>query len=250
MPQVRRQTHRAGCRRFSHSTVAHTSSKDTQKASLLPSVNSMPIAVSALTMGLSDAQVLKYCQDRYMDSYRLELTSAHSKRLLRLEFPKSKVAKQPSISGRWLSMAPPCAALAQSESKARFFERLGLRDDDQNHRSIYTMMKVRSCVKPNDLSANIVAQEEAVEGRRRLTEDKEALLPELRNTGLEPPYSHAHVTETAIHREILRIYQRARPETRQVYDLGRDLERVEEENWVIRWMLWHVFRKQREFSRP
>ncbi|KAI7689877.1 hypothetical protein KC353_g19395, partial [Hortaea werneckii] len=35
---------------------------------------------------------------------------------------------------------------------------------------------------------------------------------------------------------------RARPETRQVYDLGRDLERVEEENWVIRWMLWHVFR--------
>ncbi|RMX75319.1 hypothetical protein D0868_16848 [Hortaea werneckii] len=122
-------------------------------------------------------------------------------------------------------MAPPCAALAQSESKARFFERLGLRDDDQNHRSIYTMMK-----------------EEAVEGRRRLTEDKEALLPELRNTGLEPPYSHAHVTETAIHREILRIYQRARPETRQVYDLGRDLERVEEENWVIRWMLWHVFR--------
>lgn len=139
-------------------------------------------------------------------------------------------------------MAPPCAALAQSESKARFFERLGLRDDDQNHRSIYTMMKVRNRATSNDLSAKLGAQEEAVEGRRRLTEDKEALLPELRNTGLEPPYSHAHVTETAIHREILRIYQRARPETRQVYDLGRDLERVEEENWVIRWMLWHVFR--------
>lgn len=139
-------------------------------------------------------------------------------------------------------MAPPCAALAQSESKARFFERLGLRDDDQNHRSIYTMMKVRNSLKSNDVSAKLGAQEEAVEGRRRLTEDKEALLPELRNTGLEPPYSHAHVTETAIHREILRIYQRARPETRQVYDLGRDLERVEEENWVIRWMLWHVFR--------
>jgi hypothetical protein len=27
-----------------------------------------------------------------------------------------------------------------------------------------------------------------------------------------------------------------------VYDLGRDTARVEEENWVIRWMLWHVFR--------
>ena len=27
-----------------------------------------------------------------------------------------------------------------------------------------------------------------------------------------------------------------------MYDLGRDTDRVEEENWVIRWMLWHVFR--------
>ncbi|TKA34041.1 hypothetical protein B0A50_00021 [Salinomyces thailandicus] len=122
-------------------------------------------------------------------------------------------------------MAPPRAALAQSESKARFFERLGLREDDELHRRIYAMMK-----------------EEAVESRRRLTEDPEALLPELRDTVIEPPYSHAHVTETAIHREILRIYQLARPETRRVYDLGRDVERVEEENWVIRWMLWHVFR--------
>lgn len=88
----------------------------------------------------------------------------------------------------------------------------------------------------------VALQEEAVEGRRRLTEDKDALLVELRGTGIEPPYSHAHVTETAIHREIMRIYQFARPETRMIYDLGRDVDRVEEENWVIRWMLWHVFR--------
>ena len=27
-----------------------------------------------------------------------------------------------------------------------------------------------------------------------------------------------------------------------VYDLGHDTEGVEMENWVIRWMLWHVFR--------
>ena len=87
-------------------------------------------------------------------------------------------------------------------------------------------------------------KEEAVEGRRRMTETRSALLPELRGggTGVEPPYSHAHVSETAIHREILIIYQLARPETRRVYDLGRDTGRVEEENWIIRWMLWHVFR--------
>ncbi|KXL45265.1 MAG: hypothetical protein FE78DRAFT_125367, partial [Acidomyces sp. 'richmondensis'] len=118
-------------------------------------------------------------------------------------------------------MAPPKPALAQSESKARFFERLGLKEDNEYHRRLYAMMK-----------------EEAVEGRRRLTEDRTALLPELRNSGIEPPYSHAHVTETAIHREIIRIYQLARRETQAVYDLGRDIERVEEENWVIRWMLW------------
>lgn len=84
-------------------------------------------------------------------------------------------------------------------------------------------------------------KEEAVEGRRRMTESQGALVPDLK-TGVEPPYSHAHVSETAVHREILIIYQLARPETRRVYDLGRDTGRVEEENWIIRWMLWHVFR--------
>lgn len=66
--------------------------------------------------------------------------------------------------------------------------------------------------------------------------------PELRDSNVKRPYSHSQVNETAMHAEILRIYQRARPETRQVYDLGRDTDRVVEENWVIRWMLWHVFR--------
>lgn len=81
-----------------------------------------------------------------------------------------------------------------------------------------------------------------MEARRRLTENREALVPELRHTALEPPYSHAHISETAIHREIMRIFNNARRETRQIYDLGHDRDRVEEENWVIRWMLWHVFR--------
>ena len=80
-----------------------------------------------------------------------------------------------------------------------------------------------------------------MEGRKRVTDEADALAKQSRK-GTDAPYSHAHVNETAIHREILRIYQLARAETRGVYDLGRDTERVEEENWVIRWMLWHVFR--------
>ena len=39
-------------------------------------------------------------------------------------------------------MAPARPALAQSESKARFFERLGLDDNNELHRRIYAMMKV------------------------------------------------------------------------------------------------------------
>lgn len=67
----------------------------------------------------------------------------------------------------------------------------------------------------------------------------------LRNNSVQnaqPPYSNSQVSETAVHREILNIYQRARPETTYFYDKGRDIQGLEEENWVIRWLLWHVFR--------
>lgn len=43
-------------------------------------------------------------------------------------------------------MAPPRPALAQSESKARFFERLGLDERNEFHRRVYAMMKVCVCV--------------------------------------------------------------------------------------------------------
>ena len=56
----------------------------------------------------------------------------------------------------------------------------------------------------------------------------------------QPPFSNAQLNETATHREILNIYQHARPETRMFYDMGRDIDGLEEENWVIRWLLWHV----------
>lgn len=76
-----------------------------------------------------------------------------------------------------------------------------------------------------------------------MTASPDSLAPQFRDDPkVEPPYSNAQISETAIHREILRIYNSARRETRVIYDLGRDTDRIEEENWVIRWMLWHVFR--------
>ena len=44
------------------------------------------------------------------------------------------------------TMAPPRQALAQSESKARFFERLCLRDDNEFHKRVYALMKVCTLV--------------------------------------------------------------------------------------------------------
>jgi len=118
------------------------------------------------------------------------------------------------------------APLAQSESKKRFFERLHLNPDEPMHRKLYSMMKA-----------------EAVEGRSRIASSEEALIPSLRNDPkIEPPYSNAQISEAATQQEILRIYDRARPETKPYYELGRDTDRMNEDNWIIRWMLWHVNR--------
>ena len=45
-----------------------------------------------------------------------------------------------------------------------------------------------------------------------------------------------------MHRETIYIYYHARLETRRYYDLGHYREGENEENWIIKWLLWHVFR--------
>ena len=47
-------------------------------------------------------------------------------------------------------MAPQVRALAQSESKARFMARLGLDELKDEHKQLYTMMKVGSSSPPSD----------------------------------------------------------------------------------------------------
>ena len=45
-----------------------------------------------------------------------------------------------------------------------------------------------------------------------------------------------------MHRETIHIYQTARPETKAYYDRAHYTEGGTEENWIIKWFLWHVFR--------
>lgn len=70
---------------------------------------------------------------------------------------------------------------------------------------------------------------------------------------LHSDFCNRPINETSTHAEILRIYQRASSSTRAVYDRGRDTDGVAEENWIIRWCLWHAFRyrdQRNNRSRP
>lgn len=70
---------------------------------------------------------------------------------------------------------------------------------------------------------------EAAEGRRRLLASQAS--------------STAQIHETAWQNEVLRIYNDAQPQTRAVYQFGHDVADAQvPDNWIIRWMLWHVFR--------
>lgn len=85
------------------------------------------------------------------------------------------------------------------------------------------------------------SKDEAIQGRNRMLATP-GILRDDSDQNAQPPFGNAQINETAIHLEILKIYQLSSPETRIYYDKGRDTEGVEEENWVIRWLLWHVFR--------
>lgn len=55
----------------------------------------------------------------------------------------------------------------------------------------------------------------------------------------------ADITEEAMQREGARIYRDAQAATRIIYDLAHDPE-SKDDNWIIRWFVWHVFRYRDE----
>lgn len=64
---------------------------------------------------------------------------------------------------------------------------------------------------------------------------------------VQPPYRWDQLTETAKHRELLNIYERAQPRARYFYEKAHYSTQVRQgewvhENWAIRWFLWHSFR--------
>jgi len=59
---------------------------------------------------------------------------------------------------------------------------------------------------------------------------------------VQPPYSYNHFTETAIHREVLYIYHSGAAELQALYAQGWYCDNEKEDNWVVRWCLYHSFR--------
>lgn len=79
---------------------------------------------------------------------------------------------------------------------------------------------------------------------------RDSLLASARqDPAVEPPYAFCQMDEEALQREVREIYRRAKPETRILYDLGREVYLGKEENWIIRWLLWHAFRYRDDRNR-
>lgn len=95
-----------------------------------------------------------------------------------------------------------------------------------------------------------IAQAEAVQTREIMLSYRHTLLPHLRDDEtVRPPYTVAQITEDAMQDAIVHIYDNASAETRAYYDQGSESTTRDKhtgpghlQNWVIRWMLWHVFR--------
>ncbi|KAF2215494.1 hypothetical protein CERZMDRAFT_94899 [Cercospora zeae-maydis SCOH1-5] len=124
-------------------------------------------------------------------------------------------------------MSPQVPALPRSDSKARLLSHIGLDMENNIHRRAYTLMKL-----------------EASEGRKRIIAvlDARAAMDGSTPSGRPTSYTTSQVDEEIMDEEVRRIYHTAQPTTRTLYDLAVDPQFPERPNWIIRWMLWHVFR--------
>ncbi|KXT02478.1 hypothetical protein AC579_994 [Pseudocercospora musae] len=122
-------------------------------------------------------------------------------------------------------MTPIVQPIARSDSKVRLMTCLGLDISKRLHRQFYNTMKL-----------------EANEGRNRIIA---RLDEQAKRNGQSPArttYSTSQIDESIINSEVAWIYEHAQPVTKPLYHLGHDPENPSKPNWVIRWMLWHVFR--------
>ena len=78
------------------------------------------------------------------------------------------------------------------------------------------------------------------------TTSRHILKPEYaRNPGVKRPYKWGHLCREAIDRAIEEIGNDASPRSKPYYDLGHSADQTVN-NWVLKWLLWHVARYRDE----
>lgn len=90
-------------------------------------------------------------------------------------------------------------------------------------------------------------QEEAAEARERMTSDPANFIDQAQVAN--SPHPIHVITETAIHREVVAVWQGCNAQLRSIYDLGAVQNNEDWDNWIIRWCLWHVFRYRDQRNR-
>ncbi|KXT04156.1 hypothetical protein AC578_46 [Pseudocercospora eumusae] len=121
-------------------------------------------------------------------------------------------------------MAPIVQPIARSDSKVEFMTSLGLDISKRVHRQVYNTMKL-----------------EANKGRKRIIARLDEQAKRNGQSAARTTYSTPQFDESITNSGAAWIYERAQPVTKPLYHLGHDSENSSKPNWVIYWMLWHVF---------
>lgn len=89
----------------------------------------------------------------------------------------------------------------------------------------------------------VFVQDEAAIARNNLSRNPESLtIQSSADPSVVAPYKFSDISETAKHRAILEVVRTASTITRPFYAYGHQVTKINEDNWVARWYLWHSFR--------
>lgn len=143
-------------------------------------------------------------------------------------------------------MVTNACQLRLGSSFEEFISTLMLDPSNTDDVRIYHLMLVpksfTACTLPQ--IANADRQHEVEQGRFRLMNNKDALLPHFQhNTAIQPPYHRTQIDFKAFLQESEAIYVAACPETRARYNLVDEKSGPDSSKAVINWLLWQSLRK-------
>ena len=138
----------------------------------------------------------------------------------------------------------PCQ-LRLGSSFEEVTSKLGLDPTNTDDVRIYHLMLVQRTPSPTSSAlsrhANVDRQHEAEQGRQRLVQNRDALLPQFKhNRMVQPPYHRSQIDFKFFLQETKTIHMLACPDTRARYDMASG---PDNSNTAISWLLWQALRR-------